>query len=217
MFSNIKAVIFDMDGTLVDSMWLWREVDIEYLERRRNIAIPDDLQSCIEGMKFSETAEYFKSRFNLPDSIEAIMNDWNNLAKEIYATRVPLKEGIYDFLQRLYDKGYKLAIATCNSTELTSTVLKALKIDRFFNHIVTASEVSKGKPAPDIYLEAASRCDILPENCLVFEDIPNGIMAGKNAGMKVCAVEDNFSLPMTDEKIRLSDYYIKSYNDLMRA
>lgn len=215
MFTNIKAAIFDMDGTLLDSMWLWREVDIVYLGNK-NIPLPDDIQSDIEGFSFSETAVYFKNRFKLPESTDVIKEDWNNLARDFYANKVPLKEGAYEFLERLSNNGYKLAIATSNSLELAMTGLRALKIDKFFDHVITACEVGKGKPAPDIYLEAASRCGVTPDQCLVFEDIPMGIMAGKNAGMKVCAVEDDYSLTMIDEKIRLADYYIKSYKDLRK-
>ena len=92
-----KAVIFDLDGTLVDSMWMWKAIDIEYLGRY-GIALPENLQEQIEGMSFSETAEFFKERFRIPDPIQQIKNDWNAMAWEKYSHEVPLKEGVYEFL-----------------------------------------------------------------------------------------------------------------------
>ncbi len=80
---------------------------------------------------------------------------------------------------------------------------------------MTACEVPKGKPAPDVYLEAARRLGATPENCLVFEDVPMGIQAGKNAGMRVCAVEDLFSAEQIQEKRKLADYYISDYQQVL--
>ena len=92
--------------------------------------------------------------------------------------------------------------------------MEALHVDRFFSAICTACEVKAGKPAPDVYLKAAEELQVRPENCLVFEDVPNGILAGKNAGMRVCAVDDVFSRPYDTEKRQLADYYIHDYRDI---
>lgn len=214
MIKNIKAAIFDLDGTLVDSMWIWRGIDIEYLGRY-NITIPDDLQSAIEGMSFSETAVYFKNRFSLKDSIETIKDDWNTMAKEYYQTKVPIKPGADKFISYLKSKKIKLGIATSNSRELASTVLEALHIKDYFDDIITSCEVKAGKPSPYIYIQSAKNIQTEPKDCLVFEDVPMGIIAGKRAGMKVCAVEDEFSANMKKEKISLSDYYIDDYHQLL--
>ena len=103
MLANTKAVIFDLDGTLVDSMWMWKAIDQEYLGRFQ-ISLPDNLQSEIEGMSFSETAHYFKERFQIPDSIEKIKKDWNEMAWEKYKNQVPLKKGVREFLELLKEK-----------------------------------------------------------------------------------------------------------------
>ena len=92
------AVLFDLDGTLVDSMWMWKEIDIEYLGRF-GLSCPPDLQKIIEGMSFSETAEYFKHRFQIPDSIDAIKADWIRMSIEKYRNEVPLKPGALRLLQ----------------------------------------------------------------------------------------------------------------------
>lgn len=214
MLIDKEAVIFDLDGTLIDSMWLWESIDIEYLGRF-GYTIPDGLQKKLEGMSFSETANYFKDRFSIGDSVESIKNEWNNMAMEYYKTRVPLKSGVYEFLTYLKRNKFKLAIATSNSRELALAVLDALHIEHLFDNMVTGCEVLAGKPAPYIYLKAAKNIQVAPERCLVFEDVPMGIMAGKSAGMQVCAVEDEYSSNMKEEKISLSDYYIHDFHELL--
>ena len=214
MLRNIDAVIFDMDGSLVDSMWMWRSIDIEYLGRY-GIPLPESLQADIEGMSFGETALYFKEHFPIPDSVEEIMQTWNRMAWDKYCYEVPLKEGIPEFLRGCRDNGIVLGIATSNSRELAENVIGVHGLLEDFTEIVTGCDVEKGKPAPDVYLEAARKCGIPPQRCLVFEDIIPGILAGRAAGMKVCAVEDTYSLDQEEEKRRLSDYYVKDYFEVM--
>lgn len=206
MLEGIKAVIFDLDGTLVDSMWMWKAIDIEYLGRY-GYECPEEIQKEIEGMSFTETANYFKEKFNLPVPIDKIKEDWNAMALDKYQHEVPLKEGMLEFLMDLKQRGIKTGIATSNSRELVDAVIESLAIGEYFDEIHTSCEVAKGKPAPDIYLLVAECLGVEPQDCLVFEDIPFGIMAGKNAGMKVCAVYDDYSKSLTEEKKRLADYW----------
>lgn len=214
MLDNIKAVIFDMDGTLIDSMWMWRDIDIEYLSRY-GIELPQTLQKEIEGKSFTETATYFKENFNLPNSIEEIKAEWNEMARDKYENCVPPKKGVIDFLKYLKKNNIKTGIATSNSKELVAAAMLSNNMKEYFDVIVTACEVSKGKPSPDIYLEVASRLNEDVSSCLVFEDVPMGILAGKNANMKTCAVYDEFSKHMDNEKRELADYYIDSYDDIL--
>ncbi len=212
--SQYEAFLFDLDGTLVDSMWMWHAIDIEYLGRF-GIALPERLQQDIEGMSFSETAVYFKERFQLSDSLDTIKADWNRMACDKYRHEVPLKEGVLDFLRYARQKGIPMGVATSNSRELVEHAAEALSLHDYMSCIMTACEVSRGKPAPDIYLAVADRLGVPPEKCLVFEDILPGIRAGKTAGMKVCAVEDVYSSDIRDEKRQLADYFIDSYTELI--
>lgn len=209
-----KAVIFDLDGTLVDSMWMWKSIDIEYLERF-GYSCPPDLQQAIEGMSFSETAVYFKERFQLTDTIETIKQTWTDMCMEKYRNDVPLKKGARQFLDYLANSGYKIGIATSNGRELVDVVLDSLQITSCFQVTATACEVAAGKPAPDIYLKVASELQVLPEECIVFEDIPAGILAGKAASMTVCAIEDKYSLRIREEKCRLADFFINDYDEIL--
>ena len=213
MLRNKKAVIFDMDGSLVDSMWVWKEIDIEYLGRF-GLEIPDDLQHCIGGMSFTETAVYFKERFSLVRSVEQSSDDWNQMAWDKYRTRVMLKPGARQLLDHCREQGIRLGIATSNSREIVDMTMKERGVAGYFSCIMTACDARKGKPAPDIYLLTASRLGVSPCECLVFEDIVPGILAGKAAGMEVCAVDDVYSSYQEAEKRRLAHYYIKDFTDI---
>lgn len=214
MLEHIKAVIFDLDGTLVDSMWMWKEIDIEFLGRY-GLQCPEDLQKAIEGMSFSETAAYFKVRFQLSQTVEEIKDIWIQMSIDKYKYEVPLKPGVKEFLEYLREKDLKVGIATSNGRDMVDAVLSSLGVAHYFHRVTTACEVAAGKPSPDIYLEVAAKLCVEPSDCLVFEDIPAGIMAGKRAGMKVCAVEDDFSLGIIEEKKNMADFYIKDYRDLL--
>lgn len=210
---DFDAVIFDMDGSLVDSMWMWKEIDKEYLGGL-GIELPKDLQSKIEGMSFTETAQFMKKEFGIKDDIETMKKQWNQMAYEAYRTRVPYKKGALEFLKWCKVNGKKLGIATSNSRELVDNVGEVLKFPEFFDCIITSCEVKKGKPAPDVYLAVAEKLGVRPDRCIVFEDIAAGIMAGKNAGMTVIAVEDEYSAEMREKKKELADDYINDYTDL---
>jgi 16S rRNA pseudouridine516 synthase len=216
MLNEKKAVIFDLDGTLVDSMWMWRDIDICYLGKY-GIELPETLQSDIEGMSFSETAVYFKETFHLSQSLDEIKEEWYEMAYEKYANEVPLKEGALDFLKELKENGIGTGIATSNGIRLVEAVMGAHHLKDYIDVVVTGCEVPQGKPSPDIYLKVADDLQVDYEDCLVFEDVTMGILAGKNAGMTVCAVHDAFSEDQEDEKRSYADYYINSFQDLFRG
>ena len=214
MLNNIKAVLFDLDGTLVESMSMWGDIDVDYL-KKFHIPVPEGLQKAIEGLSMYQTAVYFKENFAIEDSLENIMDEWNRMAYKKYTTEIPLKPGVRAFLDVLKSKNIPCGIATSNSRILTEAILKSHQVENYFSVMVTGDEITNGKPDPEVYLEAAIKLGVAPEHCLVFEDIPFGIMAGKRAGMTVCAVEDDYSMNDMEEKIRLADFYIKSYEELL--
>ncbi|MBR5368010.1 MAG: HAD family phosphatase [Lachnospiraceae bacterium] len=214
MLDGIRAVIFDLDGTLIDSMWMWKQIDIDYLASKGK-PFPPDLQDTISGMSFSETAVYFKETFGIEDDLDTIKKCWNDMAWEMYSTRVTLKEGALEFLKYLKERGIKTGIATSNSNELAFMVTKRLGIDAYIDEIHTACEVEKGKPSPDIYLFVAETLGVDPSECLVFEDVLRGVVAGLRAGMRVCAFYDPASAYEDEEKRKAANCYLHSFKELI--
>ena len=214
MWRDKKGAIFDMDGTLMDSMWIWRDIDIEYLGRF-GIALPEDLQAKIDGMSFAETAVYFREHFGITDSLEKIQSDWNDMAIDFYRHRIGMKRGARELLTQMKERGMKIGIATSNSVELTEECLAANGVADLFDTVRTSRDTPRGKPFPDIYLSVADEWGIAPEDLIVFEDIPNGAIAGKRAGMEVIAVADDYALPRREELIRIADHFIEDFTQIL--
>lgn len=215
MLENIDAVIFDMDGTLLDSMWIWPDIDDVFLDKY-DLDKPEGFHEGMEGKSYSETAQYFLDLFpSLTHTIEEIMDEWNEMAHDRYISQVQLKPGAKEFILSMREVGIKTGIATSNSRFLVNDTLKALGISELFDSVRTSCEAGAGKPAPDVYLLVASDLAVKPEKCLVFEDVPMGILSGLNAGMRTCAVEDDFSRPQEKKKRELADFYIYDFNDIM--
>lgn len=208
-----KAAIFDLDGTLIDSMWVWADIDINYLEQF-GFKPPADLKAVIEGMSMRETAVYFKERFSIADTVEDIQEAWNLMAYDRYNKKVKLKPLVFDLLRILRSEGLALGIATSNSRILTEAVLASNGILNLFEVILTGEDVKNGKPDPEIYLTVAERLEVYPEDCIVFEDVLMGVLAGKNAGMSVCAVYDPWNDPQKQEIIRTADFYVNDYEEI---
>ncbi|MDO4965451.1 MAG: HAD family phosphatase [Lachnospiraceae bacterium] len=215
MLTNIKACIFDLDGTVVDSMWIWRSIDHDYLAIH-GYEVPDDMAKDIEGSSMKEVAKYFKNRFHIEDDIDKIVNDWNDMALMKYTNDVTLKPHIDEFLSYLKNNNIKVGLSTSNSMLLAKAVLKARGIYDYFDAMSAGCSDIKGKPAPDIYLKTADMLSVDPSECLVFEDLIKGLNAGINAGMKTCAVKDEYSMYQWEEKIKLADYFIEDYHEVFK-
>ena len=204
---RFAGVIFDLDGTIIDSTKMWRQIDIDFLAER-NLDFPENLQREIEGMSFSETAEYFKKTFDLKEDVDELKKIWTGMAYDFYKNKISLKDGVKEIIEKLHQRNIPMGIGTSNTIDLVREVLKKHDIDKYFKSIRTACEVGKGKPNPDIFLKVAEDLKIPPEKCLVFEDTLAGVQAGKNAGMIVYAIKDEISEPYADEIRLLADRYI---------
>lgn len=212
--SSIKGLIFDFDGTLIDSLGMWKDLDKLYLSSR-GIEPPPGLSSAIEGLSFDDTARYFKREFGIIDSVERIVQDWHDHVEKLYP-HLPFKDGAMDFLQKMRKQGYQLAVATSNSHQLVQKVLNEKKLLDCFETVVTADDVGKGKPEPHVFLETARRLELHPSNCLVFEDTYAGVLGAKRAGMTTVAVYDVHNEEKWKETVSLSDYTLDHYDDFER-
>lgn len=213
MLEGIQAVIFDLDGTLIDSMWVWKQVDDICIEKY-NIIKPDDFHEHMEGKSYTEVAVYFKEAFHLPLTVEEIKQEWLDMTIELYGNEVQLKPGVKEFLEHLHKEGIRMGVATSSTHPLVEAVLCGRGVRQYFQTIVTSCDVNIGKPAPDVYLKVAEILEVNPKSCLVFEDVPKGVQAGKNARMTVCAVEDEDNVSQREELRALADYYIRDFNDI---
>ncbi|RSX53232.1 beta-phosphoglucomutase [Bifidobacterium goeldii] len=188
-----KAAIFDLDGTLLDSMGVWDQVDIDFLGRR-GIEVPADYMIKVASMQFQQIAEYTIARFNLPDTPEQLMAEWDDMARVAYSTVVEAKPHAVEYLRHLKSTGAKLAVATSLPPSLREPAMKHVGILDFFDTTVSVDDAGDvGKDKPDVYLLAASRLGVAPADCTVFEDLLLAIQTAKSAGMKVWAMHDDSS------------------------
>lgn len=202
-----KAVIFDLDGTLIDSMGIWLDVDKEYLIKRK-IPVPDDLfEDVPEGNSFNEICQYFKDKFSLPDSIEEIGAEWIEMVGQHYKTDIKLNDGAEELIKFLYEQKVKMAIGTSNTKYLADTVLKANGVLHYFDSVVAGCEEIKGKPYPDIFLKAAEELGIDSKDCLVIEDTIHGVRAAHKAKMDAFAIFDDNDTHDIENLKKEADFY----------
>ena len=207
----IKGAIFDLDGTLLDSMNLWTKIDKDFLEKR-GIAYSKDYSKAITHMEIKETAIYTINRYSLNESADDVIKEWQDMAAKEYKENIKLKEGAFEFLTYLKNKNFKLAVATSSSKVIFLPCLEKYKIDKLFDTIVTSSDVNVGKSSPDIYLYAAKLMGVKPNECLVFEDLPIALKSAKFAGFITIGVLDSFSQDNKEDVIALSNETISSFN-----
>ena len=211
---DYEAAIFDLDGTLIDSMGMWGEIDIEYLEKF-GIEVPENLQRDLEGLRFTEVAEYFRERFGITDSVEEIGQTWIDMAEYKYRHDIPLKPGARELIRKMSENGVRMAIASSNHLRLIEEILSIHGISEYFDTITTCDDVTANKPEPDVYLYTAEKLGTSPSSCIVFEDIPIGIQSGKRAGMTVAAVYDTYSENVREQKEMEADFFIQDYYELL--
>ena len=210
----IKTILFDLDGTILDSMWVWKQVDINFLGKR-GIEIPGDYVKDISAMNLKTAAEYTRQRFNLLETTEEIMHEWFQMAVKEYAEDVQLKSSAREYLAYLKANEVKLAVATSSHEGLFLPCLENNEIYEFFDAIVTTMEVERGKEFPDVYEEAARRLGLKPSECAVFEDILKGIKAAKEGGFYVVAVKEEHSEDEKEEIVAAADCYIEDFEEMM--
>ncbi|MGN1457077.1 MAG: HAD family hydrolase [Acutalibacteraceae bacterium] len=214
--SDIKAAIFDLDGTLIDSMYVWEKVDHDFLTQR-GIPVTQEYIDNVRCMFFETAAKYTIETYHLSESVEQIVQIWLNMARHEYEFNVKLKQGVYQYLEFLKSKNIKIGIATSSNPYLTEPVLEHNGISGFFDTICYTSQVGKSKEFPDIYLYTAKKLGAKPSECVVFEDIVEGISSAKTAGMKTVAVYDNTSENQADILKKVADKYIFDFSEMLEV
>jgi HAD superfamily hydrolase (TIGR01509 family) len=211
--SNFKGVIFDLDGTLIESGDVWTQIDIDFLGKR-GFAVPENYGKAVSAMDFRQAAVYTKELFSLPETIEEIAAEWRDMAIWHYTHDIDPVKGAPEFVRKLHSKGVKLALATASSRELYEPVLKRCGMYEYFSEFVTTSQVERGKGFPDIYLLAAKLLGEKPEDCAVFEDIPEGVNAAKTGGFTVFARLNPHYTPDREKMICAAHKSFESFTEL---
>jgi len=210
-----KAYIFDLDGTLLDSMGVWADVDVEFL-KKRGLVPPDDYSDMISSMSFTECAEYTIKRFELDDTVNELLQEWNDLAMFAYGNTVQMKPFAKEYLAELRKCGAKLAIATSSMPKLYKPALLNHGIYDWFDVICNSDEVGCGKTRPDVFLLAAEKLGVEPKDCIVFEDILAAVKSAKSVSMTVYAVYDRFSHDDWKEIKQIADYAITNFKEVLQ-
>ena len=213
-FSDYKSVIFDADGTLLNSMPIWTSVASDYLLSRGRIPRPG-LNEELRALGGHEIPYYFQSEYDLRESAGTILGGINNLLEFFYFNIAPLKAGALDVLEFFRRNGAKMCIATATDRSLIEPALKRCGVLDFVERIYTCSEEATNKRSPDIYIRAAGFLDAPVEKTLVFEDALYAIKTAKNAGFPVVAIYDDDACDQCDEIESLCDCYIRSWEDLL--
>jgi HAD superfamily hydrolase (TIGR01509 family) len=207
----IEAVVFDLDGVLIQSEEVWDDVREQFV-RERGGRYDAEIQRAMMGMSSPEWSRYLHEDAGVADDPDAINAEVVRRLLSAYRDRLPLIPGALDAVRRLADR-FPLGIASSSNRELIDAVLEAAGLAALFAATVSSEEVAHGKPAPDVYLEAARRLGIAPERCAAVEDSHGGIRSAKNAGMRVVAIP-NPSYPPDDEALALADVTIGSLDEL---
>lgn len=211
-----KGAIFDMDGTLVDSMGAWHDADIAFLAKR-SLPVEQDYFESIKAMHFRLAAEYTIERYRLHDeNPDDIIDEWRGYVRRAYDETIPAKAGALDYLRKLKGEGVKLALATSSEPELVGGLFRRLGFDELFDAVAYTSEAARPKGFPDVYLLAAERIGVEPQDAAVFEDILKGIRAAKDGGFYTVAVYDDSSSAHWDAMCAEADISIKDFRELLK-
>ena len=207
-----KYAIFDMDGTLIDSMIFWKNLATEYLSSKGVKQLPEDIPERIKPMTMSESAALFQQEFGLAGDPEAEMNA---MMDAHYRSDIPLKPGVQKYLQTLRSRGVRMCVASATAEHLMEACLKRLGIRDFFEFLLSCETVGAGKRSPLVYQESAKRLNALPTEIAVFEDALYALQTAKDAGYYVVGVYDDSSAKNWQTIEKLADEIVLNWEEFV--
>lgn len=211
-----RAALFDLDGTLLDSMNVWKRVD-EIFFASRGMSVPEDYGRKVAGMSYRETAEFTVAEYLPGETVQRLLDEWSRLSQREYAERVPLKPGAADYLRMLKAAGVRLAVTTALPPSMYEPCLARLNVLSLFDALCSTEHTGgRGKAGGEVYLLAARQLNVAPEDCAVFEDVLAGIAGAKRAGMRAYCVRDPHSAKDFAAMAALADGCVDTL-DQMRA
>ena len=212
---EVEGLIFDFDGTLADSMWVWEEVDRQFF-RKRGIPFDDAAVEEVAVLGFESGSEYVIEHFGLDERPGDIIEEWKTSAIEGYSTQVRLKPGAREYLQRCRAQGMPMAIATSLQRHLLEPCLKNNGVLQLFDTLCICDELHcGGKSNPTVYLEAAACLGVPAQRCAVFEDVVTPARSAKQAGAYVVGVLDPHKQQATEALKATADHFITTWSELL--
>jgi len=211
---NIKGAIFDADGTLLDSMWMWHQVESEYIKSYK-VMPRQDFVEALRTLNTLEVAEYFQSEYGVNKTTEEITDEKNAMMEDFYTNRVLLKPGVLQVLDTFRARGIKMCIATATEHHLMEAALRKTGVLGYFEKIFTCSGENTSKNRPDIFLRAAAFLGTDIKDTLVVEDALHAIKSAKGAGFQVVGVYDQSADIHKGDIKRVSDYYFQSLDEML--
>ena len=209
----MSMFFFDLDGTLIDSNGVWKNVDREFLAKR-NIPYTHAYYEGVAHTALPLAAEFTKEYCKLEESCEEIIAEWMEMSRDMYA-RVPLKPGVRAYLKQCKAEGRRMAIVTSSVPEHCYTALKKLDIEKYFENVTFAQQAGMHKKLPDVWLAAAEKNGERPEDCTVFDDSFAACQGARSAKMRVIGVHDKFFGQYERQMRQFCDVYIKSFEELL--
>ena len=209
---KLEAAIFDLDGTLLDSMPIWQGLGENYLLQKKVQPAPG-LQDALKTMSLQQAAQHFRTAYGLREAEETILSEIATLIADLYRYEIPLKSGAAEYLQKLQDKNVKMCIATATERHLAESALERLDIRRYFSTILTSSEVKTGKDDPLIYHRAFEHLGAPITKTVVFEDALHAIETATAAGFRVVGVYDETAAQDKERIKAVTEQYIYSFSD----
>ena len=217
MMHDFKGAIFDMDGTLLDSMPVWKRLTQGYLAQF-GLHITDQDYAATEGFSQPQVAQYFADRYpNLPVDAQGIMDGMDELITARYEAIAKPKDGVLEFLEGLRRRGVKMAIATLTARRHAEKALRDRGMLDYFEFMLTIEDIGVSKREPDIYLQSAARMGLIPDACIVFEDAPYACTTAKRAGFRVCGMVEPAYAAGEEELRAASDFVIEHSFDELRG
>lgn len=209
----MRGVIFDFDGSLVDSLYIWESLAYDYL-KNLGIDVNQEVYRDLEGMNLFESSAYIQKKYELDKTEKQINDELISIIEDYYINKFQLKDGAREFIIKLYDKGIKMCIGSVSKKELIVKALDRLGIAKYFEFIQTEENSRISKRCPKFFIEASRRLGLYIDEVVVVEDALYTIEAAKLAGFRVIGIWDNYNRHDRDKIEDLVDIYINDFNDL---
>lgn len=208
----MKAAIFDLDGTLIDSMGMWRNLGKNFLEKRE-IEMTDEVANEMTTMSLNMSSVYLKEKFSLKESSQSIYKEFRETIMNFYLNEVEEKESAFDILKDYKEKGFDVVLGTATSDEFVEPVLERFNLKKYFDMVQTCDMVQIRKSDARYFDLISDKLNIDSKEIFLFDDAPHALNAAKNAGIVTVGVYDNESKQYWDEIVSNNNYAIKSFKD----